>query len=276
MKNSVVRDHQEVWSELENISGYFPREALQQVLQRRQAFYPLLAEELSVLANHPDQILTKNSSYFRHIFSLLVMAQWREKQAWPLIIKLLKNGQQHLDLLLGDVLPEAFPQIIASLCHGDLAPLKQLIEDQEADDFLRVVMLQALFILYKEQDLSREQLVDYLQQLCTEKLERSAGEVWDYLVLLCAENHLHELKPQIIKCFDDQLVETYFISQTEALELFNKQVEPWVFFAYITDLVEMIKGWECFLPDALNEDEAAELATFESDLQTLKGYNEKP
>jgi len=55
--------------------------------------------------------------------------------------------------------------MLASLCHGDLGPIKRLIEDPEVNEWVRSAALDALVDLYAEGQLNRENIIDYRKGL---------------------------------------------------------------------------------------------------------------
>ncbi len=74
---------------------------------------------------------------------------------------------------------EDLDSILASVCHGDLSLIKQLIEDPEVNEYVQSAALGSLVILYNVDKLSREELVSYLKTY----LVRCIAENCDPLVI---------------------------------------------------------------------------------------------
>jgi hypothetical protein len=78
---------QEILDELQYCTGKFPRQALQEALARREE---ITAPLLKILedAGRDTEILNQEE-YMAPIFAMYLLAQFREKQAYPLIVGLL-------------------------------------------------------------------------------------------------------------------------------------------------------------------------------------------
>lgn len=56
-------------------------------------------------------------------------------------------------------------RILASVCHGNIEPIKQLIENQEVNEWIRAEALRSLIILVVQGIISREQIIEYYKEL---------------------------------------------------------------------------------------------------------------
>lgn len=72
--------------------------------------------------------------------------------------------------MLGDTVTEDFKNILASVCDGNIEPIKAIIENSALDDYVRSEALESLLILLNYDVISREQLVFYLNSFLTESL----------------------------------------------------------------------------------------------------------
>src|ERR1700757_649974 len=137
---------QTIIKELEFCEGTFPRHALETAIAAQEQVTPLL---LPVLAHPPATIhaWSTQKAYMAHIYALFLLAQFREKRAYPLIINFFAApGEMALDVT-GDVVTEYLDRILASVCGGDDRLIKQLAENQEANEFVRGAALAALVCL---------------------------------------------------------------------------------------------------------------------------------
>ena len=126
----------EILSELENNTGKFPREALERAIESKEAITPFLLDVLSKCKDNLEDLFNK-PDYFLHIYALFLLAQFREPKAYPLIIDFFSvPGELPLEVT-GDVVTEGLGKILASVSDGNIEPIKQLIENQEVDQFTR-------------------------------------------------------------------------------------------------------------------------------------------
>jgi hypothetical protein len=83
-----------------------------------------------------------------HIYTLFLLAQFRETRAYPQVIRLAELPPQTLDLLVGgDFVTESVDRILASVCGGDIAPIQHLIENEQAGSDARMAGISSLTIL---------------------------------------------------------------------------------------------------------------------------------
>ena len=107
-----------------------------------------------------------NALFF--IFHLL--GEWREKSAyWSLAVFLRLPGDV-LDAIFGDCITETTHRVMAAVFDGDPDPLYQIVRDPEADEFVRAKMCQAIAMLTRRGDLSREAAAAFLRD-CYSQLE---------------------------------------------------------------------------------------------------------
>ena len=84
------------------------------------------------------------------------MAYFREKRAYRGIIQLLSFRDEVVYGLLGDTVTEELKNILASVCDGNINPLKEIIENSLIDEFIRCEALEALLVLLNEEKLKEK------------------------------------------------------------------------------------------------------------------------
>jgi hypothetical protein len=95
------------------------------------------------------------------IFHLL--GEWREKSAYRLLARLLRRSGEELDAILGDATTETSHRVIAAVFDGDPQPLYDIIIDEQADEFVRSSMCNALAIIARQNLLCRAEACRFLQ-----------------------------------------------------------------------------------------------------------------
>jgi len=78
-------DVQDLLRLLEFNDGKFPREALQKAMGLREAITPALLEIIRQAKSNAGKLL-KQGTYFAHIFAMFLLAFFREKEAYPLMV----------------------------------------------------------------------------------------------------------------------------------------------------------------------------------------------
>ncbi|WP_295413059.1 DUF1186 domain-containing protein [uncultured Thiodictyon sp.] len=207
--------------------GRFPRTALLEAVEQREAITPLLLDELrrQLDAGFAPAFATKD--YWRHIFALYLLAYFREPAAYPLFVQMGTLPGETLFDAIGDTVTEGYGSQLAAVCHGDTRGLERLIEDATLNEYVRTAAIGALEILFAIGELERDALQDRLGRFARRWLdEAEAGEeptdatawVWAILVWLAAGIDAQALVPMIRRAFELELVDTWFAGGAERFE----------------------------------------------------------
>jgi hypothetical protein len=190
------------------------------------------------------------------MFAMFLLAQFREKRAYPLVVKIFSHPGETSEKIAGDFVTEHLARVLASLSNGDTTLIKQLIENRKAYEYVRAAALQALLILVINGQISREELIDYFKSLVREKLERKPSIIWIDLALfssyLCAEELYEDIK---LAC-QEGLIENSFFSMEDFDEYLAKgweksleELKSEQDYRFIEDTVECMRGYGCFEPE---------------------------
>ncbi len=234
----------------------FPREALQDAVLQQSAITPSLLSIIDEIANNPQ--LDEDTPAF--MYALYLLAQFREKRAYPIIVRYFGQLGLEDDALdpTGDLVTEDLNSILASVCNGDLGLIKQLIEDQDVNEYVRSAALGSLVVLYNNEQISRRDLVSYIQRLLDHCLEQKEDPFFVASVVCnCCDIHPGELYDQLVACFDQDLVDDDVISKKyldryleidkdKALAKLkeNRQCR------LIDNVITEMESWACFHPKA--------------------------
>ena len=207
--------------------GRFPRTALIEAVEQREAVTPLLLDELrrQLDAGFAPALATKD--YWRHIFALYLLAYFREPAAYPLFVQMGTLPGETLFDAIGDTVTEGYKGQLAAVCHGDTRGLERLIEDPTLNEYVRTAAIGALEVLFAIGELDRDALQDRLGRFARRWLdEAEAGEaptdatawVWATLVWLAAAIDAQALVPLVRRAFELELVDTWFAGGAERFE----------------------------------------------------------
>ncbi len=245
----------EILAELEYNRGYFPHEAVQEAIRQKDKIIP---ELLRILENAERNIhqIEEQPSYMAHIYAMFLLAQFREKRAYSLIVDLFSHPGDTSDNIAGDFVTEDLQRVLASVCHGDTTLIKQLIENRDADEYVRNASLKALLVLVVNSEKTREEVMDYYKSLFRGKLERENSMVWNGLVLYSSYLCYEEVYEDIKKVYKDGLVDPFFIDLEDVDEYISRGWEKNLaslksdrHYQFVEDTVECMEWWACFQPD---------------------------
>jgi Protein of unknown function (DUF1186) len=236
-----------------NETRIFPREAVEAAISEQAAITPVLIETLKDCKNNLDELL-EDSGYILPLYVLYLLAQFREKAAYPVIIDFFSTpGDAAMDIT-GDVVTEDLGRIIASVFDGNLTPIKQLIENREVNEYVRGAAIDSLMTLVAQNIITRTEVVEYFKELFQEKLDRIPEDyILNKLVIDTCYLCPIELKSDIEKVFEDGLIDPMFIRRGDvdryleigveaALEkLSNKKHHH-----LINNTIVEMEWWACF------------------------------
>lgn len=167
---------EKIINELRYYDGAFPYEAMEEVIERKDEALPLLLENLDELLKDPA-IGLEDEDYMLHMYAIYLLAQFREKGAFPKIMELISWPEAAVESLLGDVITESLSSILYSTYNGDLAALESVIENPDLGLYVRGSVLDVLGKLYLDGEISKEYLLAYLRKLIANRTYDPETEV---------------------------------------------------------------------------------------------------
>jgi hypothetical protein len=248
-------DVQEILQQFATNTRTFPREAVAQAIAQHEAITPELLRVLAE-AQHTIEDLPASDS-MAHIFAIYLLAQFREPRAYPLIVEFFSiPGDIALDTT-GDVATEDLGRILASVSCGDIRLMTTLVENEHANEYVRVAALRGLVTLVACGEQSRDDIVAYLQHLFQGGLAREVPFVWYGVVSASNDLYPDELYDDIKHAYDEELIEPGFIGLDDIDETLQRGKERVLDelhrnqrYSLITDAITEMEWWACFHPES--------------------------
>jgi hypothetical protein len=141
---------------------HLPVEALEKLIKNKEESTPLL---LAVLKEVLDDYKRVDPARIDFIFALSILSQFREKEAFPSVIRFALLPADCYEILLRESGTDSLASWIVSTYNGDLNAIKKIIETESACEEARSAALSSLVGLVAIGKLSREDVVDYLHEL---------------------------------------------------------------------------------------------------------------
>jgi uncharacterized protein len=177
--------------------GRLPRAAIEQAIARWPEVSPALlaclneAAEGKSRSDPTDNILS---------ISIYLMAQMRDLRAYRPLCTLIAI-EDRADYLLGDGITEELKFILARVYDGDPAPLRSLIENPNADEFVRDAGILAIAWLTAIGRIGRDETAAYLRDLHARLLPRAECQIWSGWEQAIARLGLADLAPLVEDAF---------------------------------------------------------------------------
>jgi hypothetical protein len=139
-------DVQPILAQLERNEGHFPKAAIREAIDHRSEIIPPLLDVVEAVARDP-QSFAGDPKRMIHIYAMYLLAQFRESRAYPLLVQIFSApGELPMDLA-GDVVTEDLGSILASVSDGDMSGMTSLVENEQANEFVRSAALKGLVTL---------------------------------------------------------------------------------------------------------------------------------
>jgi len=239
----------EILKELEPYTGRFPKQAMRVAVEQREAITPELLRVLESVADDPAK-WAERQDYMLHVFALFLVAQFREKRAYPLAARIFSApGELPFDLF-GDTVTEGLSQILGSVYDGDPTPLEKLIESEDVNEYVRNAAIDAFLVLEHSGQMPREQVVGYFQRLFGGRLQRTHSHAWNGLVSAVGDMPAPELLEDVRRAYEDGLVDPGFASLEGIERDLRSRPEGRRDRHYvITDAIAEMEWWVSFHPE---------------------------
>ena len=243
---------EELLNQIAYNTGSFPRKILQKVIHRREEAIPLLLGILKKVKDNPEKYRDENG-YFAHIYAAYLIAQFRVKEAYPILIDILSLPDDLPYGLFGDSILEAGSRMLASVCGADTSLIKALAENEKADEYMRSQAIEALAILALHGMLERDIVLVYYRKLIQEATIRNNPMLLSFLVHSSCDIYPKEMYEEIKKCYEEDLVDESVINMEHVTDVMNRE-KNYVLeesrnnthLQFIEDTVAELEWWACF------------------------------
>jgi hypothetical protein len=223
--------------------------AMRAAIEQREDITPELLRVLeSVAAASADWAGRKDNML--PIFAIFLLAQFREKPAYPLLVRIVSApGETSFDLF-GDTITEGLSKILASVYNGNPALLHGLVESEQVNEFVRSASLNTLLVLEHTGQMPRAEVVEYFRSLFHGKLQRTHSYAWDGFVCAVADLPAPELLEEVRQAYADGLVDDT-VADLEGIERDMAAPKPWRRDRQhlITDAIAEMEWWSSFHPE---------------------------
>jgi uncharacterized protein len=195
----------------------FPRQSIRWALDNWHEAGPRFVTLLEDCANGTDRSETTRAAM---LFVTHLLAEKQEVRAFPALCLLVENQDLCEDALSGAI-TETLKALLISTWNGDAARLKNLIESDTADEFVRAAALDALTYLTRKEVFTDEETHAYLTHLAETMQPRGASFVWTGWAGVAANLGYADLSDKVA-----ELAETGFIERFDmTLEDFDVQLQ---------------------------------------------------
>jgi hypothetical protein len=228
------------------------KEAIEEAVRQKEAVTPALLEQLQIVSDDIDG--TIDAGDYDFIAAAYLLAQFREKSAFPLLVSLLRIDEDTADELWGDVLTQSCAPMLRDTFNGDAGLLREVIENRSYSPWARITALEAYSYLYTDGHITRRELTRYLRRLIRVVYRNNLNEdditVISYVGHAVIDCHLIEMIDDIKELYDNELIDRFSLGEyKEFLGMVNGYDDTFYAKRHITDTIKELKTWNWFDPD---------------------------
>lgn len=237
---------EEILEKLKLPGRQLDRNVLEEIQKQPSNYKEDLLAILNREADNPQNPASR-MEYNDWIYAMYLLAEIREKKAYRPILKLFTRPGNFLNPLTGDIVLQNLAQILASVAHGEVNPIKEIIQNQNINEYCRAACIETLVIMVEIGELEREELYHYFVELFN-LLERSPIFPWTVLaqsaILVFKKSFLKEVK----QSFKNQLIDDIYLDMEEVKSyLSNPELSQLALakkkYGIIIDAVSALEWW---------------------------------
>lgn len=274
----MAENIKEIIDKIEVYNGVFPKDELQILIDRKEEATPFLLESLSDTEKLYERLETEED-YILPFYALFLLAQFREKKAYPLVYDIFSHDAKKVDDNWGDLITSGLGNILASVCDGDVSLINKLVLDEDVFEWVRSAGLTAWLSLLKANLKTRDETVSFLKSL----FELPAGEddfLRTWTINACLDIRAEELLPEIKKSFDDEVVDlTHFGDWDDFQELWDDEIlynfDEDTDHYLIDDTIDELSSWAYFKTEEQKQMEAQQRLQRMKELAGFQPVTEK-
>lgn len=227
---------------------------LKAAIARQEAITPHLLALVERATREIDRIAA-DETYMGHLYAFFLLAQFRERRAYPLIVDFFSvPGDVTLEVT-GDFVTESLGQVLGSVSEGDVGPMLALAEDAAVNGYVRAGALDGLLCLFVEGVRRREEIIAIFRSLFRGGLEREHSVAWVGLVSASTSLYPEELMEEIRWAFAEDLIDEWYIDPEWPEEILARGKEEALtslhenpYYHFVEDTIAEMEWWSCFEP----------------------------
>ena len=263
---------------LQQLVRPFPYAAVAEAQASREEITPHLLEVITQLTSDPTPAIGTDDML--HLYAICLLAEFRERRAYRPLIALATQTDEIAEDLFGDFITANLGRAIASVCDGDIQPIKDLAENDSVSVWVRGAAIDALALRFLESETDARDVPQYLEKLGNReaaRLREHSADQFDtmfmsLIVLSCAAIGAGVAMDSIRAWYADFLVDETMITLEEVEDAAQKT------FAecreglmgrehgYVRSAIGEMDHWVCFNPNE-NEDDDDDLDYLDDDFQ---------
>jgi hypothetical protein len=181
------------------VSEGLPRDAIRQCIARRDEMVPIFLNILRDHAEGRDAIDDRENALFLIIH---ILGELGEQRAFAPLMDLLAGEPERIEAVLGDAVTENLAQILISVFDGDTDRLYRLMNNPDADEYIRAAVFDAWTYYVAAGRIDRAKAEQYLSSGLNTLQPQEKHFVWGAWVEAIGHLGFAGLKGKVRNAFD--------------------------------------------------------------------------
>ena len=230
------------------VHSSWSKRACREILSRPGDFVPLL---IDILDRTIDAFrLPDGEGDQPHVPAAMLLAQMKQPQAYPRLVKLINYDEDAVDYLWGDILTEQYVQMLRDTFNGDSSLLPGLIENRSVSSYSRAMALRAWAMHYFDGRITRGEIVSYFRHLIHEVYTGEPDSdditVLSYIADCTREQRLEELIEDVMTIYARGGIDEFLCEESENYAAKFSDSLYWAEDEHIDDAIGELGKWRWF------------------------------
>lgn len=257
--------------------GNFNYDAVRKARENKALISDLLLEELNKIIN--KTIITGESVPMFVDYALFLLAEFREKRAFPLVLKLIELAGLDPYNILGEGIMDNLHSILCSVYDGDLESLNRIILNDKLDGWSRGMALNVYQYLYENDMIKKEDLISFLRKVIStfKESEEDVSSIADGVITIIKNCHIFEMIEDVQNMYDEELVlYKYSGGYDDFIDtLFDYERSKNNEIKLIDNAIDKMAWWYCFNKDGKNSKKSINDFSYPELLEKFNDYMEE-
>ena len=212
----------EILASFEKYDGVYKRQEVSAAIALQDEITPCFINVLKDVLADPEKYADQENNYFGHIYAFMLLGYFREVEAHDVIVDIFSLPGKLSGDLFGDCVTGNLHVVLLNTCGGYLTRIKELVQNQDADEYCRGSAIESVMYGVIEGFISREEVLSYYRDLFAEYEKSGESSLTATLACCVCDLYPEELMPVIIRAYDAGIVDFAYISREEFDEALAK------------------------------------------------------
>lgn len=180
------------------------------------------------------------------IYSIYILAEFKEKRLFPILVKIFGNEQYNLNEIIGYCVTDKLNSILISVFNGDFELINVIVENKKIDDYIRSQFLRCYIYFYDNNMIDNKALEDYLLKVI--KLYKyEEDSIYDAILEVIINTHLFNMIEEVKKMFHYEVIDIMIRGDYDDFidDIFDYD-DTLDKFSKIEDVIDEMSWWYCF------------------------------